>query len=132
ADYPVGICLHELFEGQAARTPEKVAVEFEESRLTYAELNGLANRLARRLRDMGVGPDVLVGVLMERSLETAVGLLAILKAGGAYLPLDPEYPRERVRFMLEDSGALVVLTQQRLLASLPETGAQVVCLDDCC
>ncbi|HEX7317733.1 MAG TPA: amino acid adenylation domain-containing protein [Pyrinomonadaceae bacterium] len=131
ADYPTGLCLHELFEGQAARTPASVAVEFEDSSLTYAELNGLANRLAHRLRDMGVGPDVLVGVLMERSLETAVGLLAILKAGGAYLPLDPEYPQERLRFMLEDSGAPVLLTQQRLLASLPETGARVVCLDDC-
>jgi amino acid adenylation domain-containing protein len=131
ADYPTGPCLHELFEEQAARTPGNVAVEFEQSRLSYAELNDLADRLARRLRGMGVGRDVLVGVMMERSLETAVALLAVLKAGGAYMPLDPEYPRERLRFMLEDSGAPVLLTQERLRASLPETVARVVCLDDC-
>jgi amino acid adenylation domain-containing protein len=132
ADYPTGLCLHELFQEQAARTPENTAVEFEEQQLTYAELNERANRLAHQLRGMGVGPDVLVGVLMERSLEMAVGLLAILKAGGAYLPLDPEYPAERLRFMLEDSGAHVLLTQERLRSSLSETRAQIVCLDNCC
>jgi len=131
ADYPAGACLHELFEAQVARTPAKIAVEFEAAQLTYAELNARANQLAHQLRALGVGPDVLVGVLMERSLEMAVALLAILKAGGAYLPLDVEYPPERVRFMLEDSCAPVVLTQTRWRHVLPDSHAQVLCLDDC-
>ena len=120
-----------MFEAQVARTPAKIAVEFEAAQLTYAELNARANQLAHQLRALGVGPDVLVGVLMERSLEMAVALLAILKAGGAYLPLDVEYPPERVRFMLEDSCAPVVLTQTRWRHVLPDSHAQVLCLDDC-
>ncbi|MDQ2869940.1 MAG: non-ribosomal peptide synthetase [Acidobacteriota bacterium] len=101
-----------LFEEQAARTPDAVAVELQEGRLTYGELNRRANQLARHLRGRGVGPEALVGVRVERSMEGVVALFAVLKAGGAYLPLDPTYPRERLRFMLEDSGAHSLLTDR--------------------
>ena len=94
-----------LFAAQAARTPDAVAVVFEDGTLTYAELDARANRLAHRLRGLGVGPGVLVGLCAERSLEMVVGLLAVLKAGGAYVPLDPDYPAERLAFMLADAGA---------------------------
>ncbi len=99
-------CLHQLFEAQVARTPHDDAVLFENSRLTYRELNACANQLAHYLQGLGVGPDVLVGVYMERSLEMIIGLLGILKAGGAYVPLDPTYPSERVGFMLEDMATV--------------------------
>ncbi|MCZ8521356.1 non-ribosomal peptide synthetase [Paenibacillus caseinilyticus] len=110
ADYPREQTIHGLFEAQAARTPDRVAVVMERERLTYRELNGRANRLARVLRERGAGVDTPVGILAERSPEMIVGLLAILKAGAAYVPLDPEYPQERIRYMLEDSGASLVLT----------------------
>ena len=97
-------CAHELFEEQAERTPHAVAVEIGEERLTYAELNARANRLAHHLRALGVGPDALVGMCVERSVELVVGLLGILKAGGAYVPLDPSYPAQRLAFMLADTG----------------------------
>jgi len=114
------------------RTPGAVAVVFEGERLTYAELNRRANQLAHCLQKLGVGPEVLVGICVERSLETVVGLLGILKAGGAYVPLDPVYPEERLAFMLEDAQVPVLLTQQRLVEGLPEHEASVVCLDmDC-
>ncbi|MGH7824390.1 MAG: non-ribosomal peptide synthetase [Candidatus Binatia bacterium] len=129
AHYPQDLCLHQLFEAQVERTPDSVAVIFEDERLTYQELNHRANQLAHHLRKLGVEPDVLVGICMERSLEMVVGLLGILKAGAAYVPLDPEYPRERLAFMLEDSRAPVLLTQTRLMANLPGCGAQVVCVD---
>jgi non-ribosomal peptide synthetase component F len=119
ADYPEGLCIHELFEAQVERTPDAIAVVFEGEELTYGELNRRANRLAHYLRRLGVGPEVLVGICVERSLEMVVGLLGILKAGGAYVPLDPEYPRERLEFMLEDAQIPVLLTQQRLMADLP-------------
>ena len=128
-DYPADCCIHELFEEQAERTPGAVAVVFGEQRLTYRELNDRANQLAHHLRSLGVGPEVLVGVCVERSVEMVVGMLGILKAGGAYVPLDPTYPRERLAFMLEDAGAAVLLTQERLLDSLPEQGARRLCLD---
>ncbi len=128
ADYPWA-CLHELFERQAARTPEAVAVVYEGQELSYAELNARANQLAHYLRGQGVGPDVLVGVYVERSLEMVVGLLGILKAGGAYLPLDPAFPRDRLAFMLKDSQAPVLLTQRHLLAQLPASGVRIVALD---
>jgi amino acid adenylation domain-containing protein len=128
-DYPEAKCVHELFEAQAARTPEAVAVVFEERRLTYAELNRRANQLAHRLRKLGVQPDTLVGICVERSLELVVGILGILKAGGAYLPLDPAYPKEWLAFMLDDARPKVVLTQQRLINSLPKNGAQSMALD---
>lgn len=123
-------CVHQLFEEQVERAPDAIAVRFGKEELSYRELNVRANKLARYLRAMGVGPEVLVGIFMDRSLEMLVGLLAILKAGGAYLPLDPEYPPERIAFMIEDSQARAVLTQNPLLDRLPETAARTICLDD--
>ena len=129
ADYPKNLCLHELFELQVERTPEAVALVYEEAALTYRELNRRTNQLAHYLRALGVGRDVLVGICMERSLEMVVGVLGILKAGGAYVPLDPEYPQERLAFMLEDTQTPVLLTQQRVAAKVPVHKAVVVCLD---
>jgi amino acid adenylation domain-containing protein len=117
-----------LFEAQARRTPWAVAVACEGERLSYRDLNARANRLAHHLRALGVGPEVLVGICAERSPEMVVALLGVLKAGGAYVPLDPSYPRERLAFMLDDSGAAVLLAQPHLRALLPE-GARVVGLD---
>jgi natural product biosynthesis luciferase-like monooxygenase protein len=113
-DFPKDTSIHRLFEDQVARTPDAVALVFEDKQLTYRELNDRANRLAHYLRRLGVGPEVLVGIAMERSLEMVVGLLGILKAGGAYVPLDPAYPKERLAFMIEDCRAPVILTQSRL------------------
>lgn len=127
--YPADLCIHQLIEAQVERSPEAPAVRFEGEELTYRQLNERANQLAHHLQDLGVGPDVLVGICMERSLELVVGLLGILKAGGAYVPLDPTYPAERLSFMLEDSQAAVLVTQEHLLPELPEHGARVVCLD---
>ena len=127
--YPQDLCLHQLVEAQVERTPEALAVVFEEEALTYRELNDKADQLARYLRGLGVGPEVLVGICVERSIEMVVGLLGILKAGGAYVPLDPDYPRERLAFMLNDAQAPVLLTQKRLAPQLPEHGAKVCCLD---
>src|SRR5204862_1740374 len=121
-----------LVATQAARTPDAVAVVFEERELTYAALDAHANRLAQHLRSLGVGPETVVGLCLERSPEMVVGLLGILKAGGAYLPLDPNYPRERLSFMLSDAGAPVLVTQQSLLDRSPEmiaAGRHVVRLD---
>ena len=111
AEYGQG-SVHELFEEQAERVPEAVAVEHEGERLSYGELNRRANQLGHYLRSVGVGPEVRVGVCLERSLEMVVGLLGILKAGGAYVPLDPAYPQERLAFMLKDAQAAVVLTER--------------------
>ncbi|HEX8190598.1 MAG TPA: amino acid adenylation domain-containing protein, partial [Pyrinomonadaceae bacterium] len=129
AGYPLDRCLHQLFEEQAERTPVSVAVAFGEERLTYGELNGRADGLARHLRERGVGADALVAVMADRSFELVLAILAALKAGGAYLPLDPSYPPERLRFMLEDSGARVLLTQQRLLDSEPALAALAAQVD---
>jgi amino acid adenylation domain-containing protein len=128
-DYPQEKCIYQLFEEQVERTPDAVAVVFEEKQLTYRELNAKANQLANYLRSLGVEPEVLVGICVERSLEMIIGLLGILKAGGAYVPLDPNYPSERLAFMLEDSSVPVLLTQERLVEKLPEHSAYVVCLD---
>jgi amino acid adenylation domain-containing protein len=128
-DYPKDKCLHELFETQVERTPEAVALVFESEQLTYGDLNRRANQLAHYLQRLGVGPEVLVGVYMERSLEMVIALYGILKAGGAYVPLDPEYPPDRVAFMLEDAQVPVLLTQQRLAEGLPAHAAHVLCLD---
>jgi amino acid adenylation domain-containing protein len=128
-DYPADACLHELFETQAKKIPEAVAVEFEGSQLCYRELNERANQLAHYLRGMGVGPDTLVGVAMERSLEMVIALYGVLKAGGAYVPIDPEYPQERVAFMLQDANVAVLLTQARLAGLLPSHKGRVVCVD---
>jgi amino acid adenylation domain-containing protein len=127
-DYPSNQCIHQLFEAQAERIPAAVALVFEQQQLTYRELNQQANQLAHYLRQLGVGPEALVGICMERSLEMVVGLLGTLKAGGAYVPLDPAYPRERLAFMLEDARPTVLVTQQHLIERLP-IHEQVVCLD---
>ncbi len=129
-DYPKDKCIHQLFEAQVERSPDSVAAVFADQQLTYRELNSNANQLAHYLRKLGVGPEILVGVCVERSLDMIVGLLGILKAGGAYVPLDPAYPKERLAFVLQDAQVSVLLTQQRLLATLPTTyGTQVLCLD---
>jgi len=129
SEYPQDVCAHQLFEAQAEQTPDAVAVVFGESQLTYKQLNQRANQLAYHLKALGVGPDVLVGICMERSSEMLVGLLGILKAGGAYVPLDPDYPKERLAYMLDDAQVSVLLTQQSLKAELPAIETRVVCLD---
>ncbi|MDY7076207.1 MAG: amino acid adenylation domain-containing protein [Chloroflexota bacterium] len=126
AKYPQDVCVHHLFEAQAAQTPEAVAVIFEEETLTYRELNRRANQLAHHLQKLGVGPDTLVGICVERSLDMVVGLLGILKAGGAYLPLDPTYPQDRLAFMLEDAQTSVLLTQERLIQRIGKSANQRV------
>jgi amino acid adenylation domain-containing protein len=130
ADHPEGKCIHHLFEAQVARSPDAVAVVCGERRLTYGELNGRANRLAHRLRDLGVGPEVLVGLYLDRSPELLIGVLGVLKAGGAYVPLDPAYPGERLGAVVEDAGFPVLLTQRALRKDLPAGGARLVCLDE--
>ncbi|MEA5577739.1 amino acid adenylation domain-containing protein [Anabaena sp. UHCC 0451] len=128
-EYPQDKCIHQLFEEQVQKTPEAVAVVFENQQLTYRELNTRANQLAHYLQKLGVEKEVLVGICVERSLEMVIGLLSILKAGGAYVPLDPAYPKERLAFMVEDSEISVLLTQENLLKALPPKSAQVICLD---
>lgn len=130
ADYPRESCAHQLFEEQAERTPQAIALRYGEAEMSYAELNAAANSLAAWLRGQGAGPEVVVGLCAERSPELVTGLLAIMKAGGAYLPLDPSYPASRLGFMLEDAGVSIVLTQARLEARLnPPPGVRTLCLD---
>src|SRR6195256_3590036 len=121
--------LPELFAAQALRTPAATAVVFADAALSYRELDERANRLAHHLRGRGVGPEVVVGLCLERSPEMVIGLMAILKAGGAYLPLDPAYPRERLAFMLEDAGAPVLVTHSALAGRLPSHRADTVLID---
>ncbi|NEW06407.1 amino acid adenylation domain-containing protein [Paenibacillus sp. SYP-B3998] len=118
-EYPKEKTIHQLFEEQAERNPDAVAVVFENQQLTYGELNERANRLARTLRTVGVQADNLVGLMADRSLDMIVGILAILKSGGAYVPIDPEYPEERIRYMIEDSGTQVMLAQRHLQERIP-------------
>jgi amino acid adenylation domain-containing protein len=138
-EYPQQQCLHELFEAQVARTPDSEALLFGEERLCYAELNNRANQLAHYLRALGVGPEVRVGILVDRSVDMLICLLGILKTGGAYVPLDPVYPADRLSFMLEDSAAEILLTQERFARQWPagwtehqllEQAMQIVCLDN--
>jgi amino acid adenylation domain-containing protein len=129
AGYPREQCIHELFAAQAERTPTGIAVVDEKQRLSYEELERRANRLAWRLRREGVGCESLVAVCMERSVDLVVALLGILKAGGAYVPLDPSYPQPRLRFMLEDTQAEVVLTEQHLATRLPQASGKRILLD---
>ena len=128
-EYPRESSVCDLFAAQVKRTPEALAVVSGAERVSYGELHRRSNQLARYLRGLGVGPEVRVGICVERSVEMVVGLLGILKAGGAYVPLDASYPKDRLGFMLEDSGVGVLLAQERLLGVFPEHGARVVCLD---
>lgn len=122
-------CMHELFEEQVERTPEAVAVSMGQQSLTYRELNLRSNQLAHHLRQLGVGPEAMVGVCLERSLEVVVGLLGILKAGGAYVPIDHEAPTDRIAFLLEDADVHIMVTQQRLVERLPKNHPALICLD---
>src|SRR2546421_9787278 len=127
--YPKDVCIHELFEAQVQQRPDALAVVWEGKQLSYKQLNQRANQLAHYLQRQGVGPEVRVGLRMERSLEMVVGLLGILKAGGAYVPLDPAYPQERLAFMLADAQVPVLLTQQSLVADLADQEVKVSCMD---
>lgn len=132
ANYPQDKCVHQLFEAQVERSPETIAAVFSQNsqqQLTYRELNSKANQLAHYLQQLGVGPDVLVAICMERSLEIAIAVLGVLKTGAAYVPLDPAYPKERLTFMLADTQAPVILTQSHLVSDLPAHQARAVCLD---
>ena len=129
ADYASDKCVHELFMGQVALTPEAVAVVYEDEQLSYGELDRRSNQLAHYLRGLGVGPEVVVGLCLERSPDMIIALLGILKAGGAYLPLDPAYPAERLAFMVEDARAPVVVTQEAMRDAVPTAGARTVYLD---
>jgi len=128
-DYSLDQHLDQLFEEQVERTPDNPAVIFGEQQLTYAELNARANQLAHYLRRIGIGPETLVGICLERSMELVIGLLGILKAGGAYVPLDPSYPAERLRLIIAEAGISVVLTAQRFSELLPMAEVQSICLD---
>ncbi len=129
-DYPRDLCVHDLFEEQVVRSPDAPAVTFGDETLTYRELNRRANRVAHRLRRMGVGPDIPVGLCVERSNEMLIGILAILKAGGAYVPLDPALPLERLQFMTTDADLHFVLTQARLLPKLSPLSPELLAIDD--
>ncbi|WP_426558532.1 amino acid adenylation domain-containing protein [Dapis sp. BLCC M172] len=128
-DYPTDKCIHQLFEEQVEKTPDAVAVIFEGKELTYQQLNCQANQLAHYLQSLGVKPEVLVGICVERSVEMVIGLLGILKAGGAYVPLDPSYPAARLSYILEDAAVPILVTTKSVLSDLPQHSAQVVCLD---
>ncbi|WP_434706017.1 amino acid adenylation domain-containing protein [Pseudomonas sp. Z1-12] len=129
-DYPQGLTLHGLFETRVAACPDAVAVVSGEAQLSYAQLNERANQIAHRLLELGIRPDDRVAICADRSLDMVAGLLGILKAGAAYVPLDPDYPRERLAYMLENSAPMVVLTQRALRASLPATQARTLLLDE--
>jgi len=129
SDYPRDKCMHQLFEEQVERTPDAVALAFGRESLTYRELNERANRLARHLQKLGVGPDSLVGICLNRSLEMIVGVLGTLKAGGAYVPLDPAYPEKRLSAMLEDVDLKVLLTRHELANRLPRIRGRLLLVD---
>ncbi|BAZ37902.1 amino acid adenylation domain-containing protein [Calothrix sp. NIES-4101] len=128
-DYPRDQCIHQLFEAQVEKTPDAIAVVFENEYLTYQELNQRANQVAHYLQTLGVEKEVLVGICVERSLEMIVGIIGILKAGGAYVPLDPNYPSERLAYMLADSQIKFLLTQEKLLNQQPQYSAHLICID---
>ena len=128
-DYQKNKCIHQLFEEQVEKTPDAIAVVFEQQQLTYFELNCQANKLAHYLQSLGVKPEVLVGICLERSLLMIVGLLGILKAGGAYIPIDPTYPAARLSYLLEDAAVPVLLSTESVLSGLPKSSPQIVCLD---
>jgi len=128
-EYPRTQCIHHLIEEQTERTPDAIAVVFRDELMSYSELGDRSNRVARHLQELGVGPETLVGIATERSVEMVIGLLATLKAGGAYVPLDPSYPQERIAFMIEDAQPGVILTQRHLLPNLPLHPGHTLCLD---
>lgn len=128
-DYPHDKTLHQLFEEQAARTPQNIAIIFEEKKLTYRELNEKSNQLAHYLRKQGVSTETLVAICLDRCLEMVIAILAILKAGGAYVPIDPKQPNKRVQFILEDTKAAILLTQQSLLKTLSSSHPKIIALD---
>lgn len=128
-EYPRDVCVHNLIERQTSVTPDAVAVVCRGDQITYRELDRRANRFANYLRSLGVGPEVMVGLCMERSINLVVALVGILKAGGAYIPLDPQFPPDRIAFMLEDSGAPLLVTERQFLPKLPEFFGTVVCID---
>jgi non-ribosomal peptide synthetase component F len=129
APYAAQMCVHQLFEAQVKHSPDAIALVFEDQRLTYRELNRRANQLAHRLRTHGVGAEVLVGICMDRSLEILVAILGVFKAGGAYVPLDPAYPAERLAFILNDTGAAVLISQPHIRAERFNSSAQLIQLD---
>ncbi|MBW4678523.1 MAG: amino acid adenylation domain-containing protein [Microcoleus vaginatus WJT46-NPBG5] len=129
ADYPKNKCIHHFFEEQAKRTPDNSAVVFEKQQLTYAQLNRQANQLANYIQTLGVESEVIVGICVERSIEMIVAMLGVLKAGGAYLPIEPTMPAERIALMLEDAQVSVLITQEKLVQTLPKHSAQAVCID---
>jgi amino acid adenylation domain-containing protein len=126
---PQNTCLHELIEAQVERTPDAIAATFEQERISYRDLNARANQLARHLRKLGVGPEVLVGVCMDRSLDMIVALLGIMKAGGAYVPIDPAYPKARLEFMIADSGLRFIICDNASRSSVPEFAERLICVD---
>ena len=128
-EYPADLCIHEVFEQQVEKTPDAIALVFEDQTMSYQELNARANQLARYLHKSGAGQESLVGICMERSLEVIVAMLGVLKAGGAYLPMDPNYPSDRIEYMLKDSNVAVLLTQEQLIGVLPDVGAKTISLD---
>jgi amino acid adenylation domain-containing protein len=130
-EYPK-LCVHQLFEAQADRTPHAVAVVCGDERVSYSQLNRRSNQLAHRLIALGLGPEMRVGICVRRSVGMIAALLGILKASGAYVPLDPDYPQERLRFMIEDAGMAVLVTDAALTHSLPAINVKLVCLDECC
>ena len=131
-DYAQGLCVNELFEAQAQSNPDDVAVGFENLTITYDELNRRSNQVAHFLRELGVGPDILVGIYLERSIDVLIAVFGVLKAGGAYVPLDAAYPKERIALLVEDSRLTIVVTQHCLSAQLPPFVQHAVCLDRDC
>ena len=129
AEYPKDKTIHQLFEEQVEKTPDNIAVVYEDRQLTYRELNEKSNQLARLMRRKGVKPDSIVGIMVERSLEMIIGIMGVLKAGGAYLPIDPNYPADRIRFMLEDSEATLLLSH-KMLMGVSEFKGEALYLDD--
>ena len=128
-EFPSEDCLHQLFEAQAEKTPEAIALVCGDERLTYSELNTRANQLAHHLQRLGIGPEDRVGVCLRRTPSMLIAILGTLKAGAAYTPLDPAYPQHRLGFILQDAGAAVLLTQNELVPMLPQTDSRVVCVD---
>ena len=128
-EIPADLCIHQLFEAQVEQSPQAPALITDDGKLSYAELNQRANQLAHYLHNLGVGPEIMVGIIVERSFDMVVAVLAVLKAGGSYVPVDPNYPAERIAFMLENSGLKLLVTQEQLVSEIPEFQGEVVLID---